>query len=145
MDPAKLKQKLAASGVKATLQGEEITLRKIGAKDGLEARKLILSMQTNELGQPVDLVDVATFYAFVLSKSIVDADGSLPFDSEEYRAVLENLPLEELVPAAEQALKHSGMAVEPAQAKKNLTETTSSSPTSAEPSEPSTLTNCSDK
>jgi hypothetical protein len=122
MTPEKLKQKLAASGVTATLQGEEIKLRKFGAKGVIAIQKLLLSIPKNELNQPIDLEDTATFYAFVLSKSAADDAGNLLFDSDEGRAALEDLDLEELVPLAEQALKLNGMAKEPDDAaKKNLT------------------------
>lgn len=122
MTPEKLKQKLAASGVTATLQGEEIKLRKFGAKGVIAIQKLLLSIPKNELNQPIDLDDTATFYAFVLSKSAADDAGNLLFDSDEGRAALEDLDLEELVPLAEQALKLNGMAKEPDDAaKKNLT------------------------
>lgn len=117
MTPDSLKAKLAET-IPAELCGDKIALRRIGARDGILLNKLLVGLPRNELNQPQDERDMATYYAAALSKSICDGDA-LPFDTDEGRKALEALPLPELVDLSERALQFSGMAAEPEAAKKN--------------------------
>lgn len=82
MDLEQLKQRLSEQVTVV----DGVRLAKLGAVDGFEYGKLFSGVQ-----EDAPFEQVATAYAFLLSKSIVDEHGNKTLDSDEGRELLPKL------------------------------------------------------
>lgn len=113
--------------------GQELYLRKIGAKDGLELFTRIKDLASENRSPDQDQIETLNFHANVVSKSVADESGELLFDSDEGRDTLKQINFGELTELGTLVLKHSGYGG--GDAKKNSPPNNSSPTDSALPSE----------
>lgn len=113
--------------------GEQLHLRKIGAKDGLELFTRITGLAAENRGSDEDRIETLNFHANVVSKSVASESGDLLFDTDEGRDTLKQINFQELTELGTLVLKHSGYGG--GDAKKNLVQSNSSPIDSALPLE----------
>lgn len=82
MDLEQLKQRLSEQVIVV----DGVRLAKLSAVDGVEYSKLF-----SDVSEDAPFEQVATAYAFLLSKSIVDEHGNKTLDSDEARELLPRL------------------------------------------------------
>lgn len=140
MNLEKLQALAAADITEFTFHGIPLRIRKIGAMDGIALHKIIPDGALTASGEVSDPALLADFYAFAISKSLVDEHGNLDTDSDAGRAELAKLPFAHLVALSEACLAISRVAAPIADAKKNESgqSLTASRSDSALPSESST-------
>lgn len=97
--------------------GQDVYLRKIGAKDGLALFSSIKQLATENRKPEDDQIETLKFHANVVAKSLANEQGELLFDTEEGREQLQQVNFHELTELGTMALAHSGYGGE---TKKNL-------------------------
>ena len=89
-----LRQKIANQTTTIEVGGESYRVKKFGAIDGLAVNDLLSSMEMEGEGDGKIIKnhqDLIRLHALVLSKSIVDENGTKTLDSDEGRALLADL------------------------------------------------------
>lgn len=106
MNLDQLRQKILGQTTTETVGDATYRLSKIGAVDGLKINALMLSLPMKGEGDKKTLAndeDLPKFYAFMLSKCIVDEAANKTLDSDEGRGLLERMERSELFELAEKA------------------------------------------
>lgn len=94
-------EKLVAAEIKTIdCHGETVRLKRMRAIEGMKLHEASLAMPEGEADK---------FLALVLSKTIVEEDGSLSLDSDSGRELLGRLPLETLIELGEAAMEWAGL------------------------------------
>lgn len=119
-----LRQKILGQVKVVEVGGTTYRMVKIGAVDGLEVNAILVAIpiegdgENKKVTQPADLMRL---YSMLLSKTLVDDDGSKAFDSDEGRAWIERLPRDEFMELGDAAADWN-------LAQKKTSQTTSDSP-----------------
>lgn len=114
--------------------GATVRLGRLTAPQGLKLGKRYNNVQKDADGSPKSVEDMASFYVWLLSLSIVDGDGNAFLCSDEGRLKLGKLSLGALTDLGSEALILNGMAERESEPKKKTaksgtsTKTTTSSP-----------------
>lgn len=97
--------------------GEQLTITKLAADDGLKLLALSEGMAKAD-GVPTDPAELRRFFEFVAAATVLDDDGSRAFETDEGRALLASMTLDALTDLGTAALEWSGLRA-PEESKKN--------------------------
>lgn len=137
MNLESLRQRILGATTAVTLSdGTTIRLGKLSAQDGMALAMPAKKLEHEPEGSQSE--DMLTFYALILSKSILDDAGAKALDSDEGRAMLRQLPMGDFL-----QLGNAAVEWQFGESKKNSLTTNSSPTISAASLESSTLIICS--
>jgi hypothetical protein len=117
-----IKRLVDAETTTIEVKGEAIRIRKLSAIDGM-------TLAGGLSGESLTAEQGIAFNAAVLSKTILEEDGTRALDNDQGRALLASLPIDTLNELAAAVMKFSG--IDPDAKKKNSPSETSSSSESA--------------
>lgn len=89
--------------------GEQITITKLAADDGIELLAMSNGFAKAEDGTPTDAGELRKFFEFVVTRTVLEDDGTRAFESAEGRELLASMSLGALTDLGTLSLEWSGL------------------------------------